>query len=234
MIDSGDSPDFRPSDHIRHELNRDLLDYLFVTNADQDHLSDLKGLENAGIQIGTLFRNPSPDADVLRGIKEQQGELTQDIERFLELHRTYVGTPPPFEQNMGGISVATFFNRYPRFTDTNNLSLAVFFRFGSFKILFPGDLEEQGWLALLEQPAFRQELADTTVLVAAHHGRESGYSEEIFQYFTPHAIVMSDKAIIHDTQQMARTYHAKTRARGVRVRRSGSANLHSALSGLRA
>src|SRR5581483_3511409 len=36
--------------------------------------------------------------------------------------------------------------------------------------LFPGDLEEDGWLALLEQPEFRAELVGTTVLVASDHG----------------------------------------------------------------
>jgi hypothetical protein len=33
--------------------------------------------------------------------------------------------------------------------------MVAFFKYGPFKILFPGDLEEDGWLALLEQPAFR-------------------------------------------------------------------------------
>ena len=50
MIDSGSSADFQPSSYIR-ALGRNCLDYLFITNADQDHMSDLKGLEDAGIEV---------------------------------------------------------------------------------------------------------------------------------------------------------------------------------------
>lgn len=44
MIDSGDSDSFSPSDYIKNDLGRTKLDYLFITNADQDHMSDLHGL----------------------------------------------------------------------------------------------------------------------------------------------------------------------------------------------
>jgi beta-lactamase superfamily II metal-dependent hydrolase len=87
--------------------------------------------------------------------------------------------------------------------------MAVFFSFGTFKILFPGDLEKEGWLALLEDPAFRTELAATTVLVASHHGRENGYCDVLFNYCHPRAVVMSDKAIVHDTQMMTQTYRQR-------------------------
>ena len=102
----------------------------------------------------------------------------------------------------------TFWNSTPPFYDTNNLSMVAFFKYGPFKILFPGDLED-GWLALLEQPAFRAELIDTTVLVASHHGRENGYCRALFDYCHPRAIVMSDRAIVHDTQGMPQTYRQR-------------------------
>ena len=43
MIDSGCTDDWRPSTHITRTLRRTRLDYLFITNADQDHMSDLAG-----------------------------------------------------------------------------------------------------------------------------------------------------------------------------------------------
>jgi hypothetical protein len=102
-----------------------------------------------------------------------------------------------------------FWNSYPRLTNTNDLSLVVFIKFAGFKILFPGDLERTGWLALLENPRFRAELTSTSILVASHHGRENGYCEDIFCYCRQQAVIMSDKSIVHDTQLMARTYHNK-------------------------
>jgi beta-lactamase superfamily II metal-dependent hydrolase len=221
MIDSGDAADWRPSTHLRHGLRRTRLDYLFITNADQDHMSDLHGLWEAGIDIGVLHRNPDPPPAVLRSMKLQGGPLTKDIERYLSIHEGYnQPVTEPFDGYMGGITARTYFNSYPTFTDTNNLSCAVFIAYAGFKILFPGDLERQGWLALLDRANFRAELAGIAVLVASHHGRESGYCSEVFDHCQPRAVVMSDKAIVHDTQQMARAYHyqvAKNHPNGVYV-----------------
>jgi len=209
MVDSGDNQEtgWKPSLYIKHLLKRTVLDYLFVTNADLDHISDLANLSDERIAISTFVRNRSVTPQVMRAIKAATGELTADIERYLALDSSYVHPVTlPFDQNMGGITFRSFCNSPSKFLDTNNLSLAVFFRYGTFKILFPGDLEEDGWLALLERPEFRAELAGTTVLVASHHGRENGYCAKVFEHCTPRAIVMSDKAIIHDTQRMTQTY----------------------------
>ena len=206
MIDSGHTEDWRPSEHIR-ELGRNRLDYLFVTNADQDHLSDLEGLWEQDIHVATLTRNPYPNPEELRKIKLQGGSLTNDIERFLNMHGKYnQPATEPFNSHMGGIRKRTFFNKYPDFTDTNNLSLVVFIEYNGFKILFPGDLEVDGWLALLSREDFRAELVGIDILVASHHGRQNGYCQEVFDYCSPRAVIMSDKSIQHDTQLMAQTY----------------------------
>jgi len=219
MIDSGDTKDWRPSAHIREVLNRSELDYLFITNADQDHISDLEGLWDAEIKVTVLVRNPHPPADELRKIKVECG-MSRDIERFLRIHASYNHpVAAPFNENMGGIICRSYYNRFPHFRDTNNLSCAVFIEYAGFKILFPGDLEKPGWLALLEQEDFRSELAGTTVLVASHHGRDNGFCEEVFDYCSPRAVVFSDKPIAHETQKdMSGEYRKHVVPGGVRVR----------------
>lgn len=59
MIDSGHTDDWRPSTYIRG-LNRTRLDYLFITNADQDHMSDLQGLWDAGDHGADSAPQPKP------------------------------------------------------------------------------------------------------------------------------------------------------------------------------
>lgn len=222
MIDSGSSCDFQPSTYIKDDLRRDKVDYLFITNADQDHMSDLQGLENTGIKVGTLFRNRSYTADQIRDMKLVSGPLTRDAAWYVNACRTFNSpVTEPFNDNMGGIKVRCFWNKYPDFKDTNNLSLAVFMKFGDFKMLLPGDLERPGWLALLEREEFRAELAGTNVLMASHHGRESGFCEEVFDYFTPNCVVISDKPIVHTTQEMVPDYRRVTRESGVHVRTTG-------------
>lgn len=220
MIDSGHNTTtgWRPSTYIRYELNRSDLDFLFVTNADQDHLSDLEGLWEHGIKVTTLYRNKSPNPIILSKIKQLQCELTDDVERYLRIHADY-NAPANFifDKEMGGATCTTFCNSYPEFDDTNNLSLVVFIKYGPFKMLFPGDLEEAGWKKLLENNSFIEELSGTTVLVASHHGRESGFCQDIFDHFTPQAVVISDKPISHATQEIVPVYRAMVNPTGVSV-----------------
>ena len=210
MIDSGSSADFKPSTYIK-SLGRNKLDYLFITNADQDHMSDLKGLEDAGIMVETLIRNPSYTGEQMRQIKQISGPLTNDATWYTNACDSFTGGTPdvPFDQGMNGITYRSFWNQYGlyagQFNDTNNLSLVVFIKYANNKMLFPGDLEKDGWRALLLRADFRAELSGTDVLMASHHGRESGYCEDIFKYFTPSCVVISDKPIMHATQQMGPT-----------------------------
>lgn len=219
MIDCGhnETTSWRPSTFIRNQLARTTLDYLFVTNADHDHLSDLNGLRATGVHVEVLVRNGSPSEPALRILKEAGGDLTNDVECFLQMHAGYNGYAIPFNDAMGGVTCSTFCNLFPAFTDTNNLSMATFIKYGGFKMLFPGDLEGAGWKALLQNPAFVAELKYTDVLVASHHGRENGYCEEIFEHFTPQVVVISDKPIAHETQKMVPDYRAVVHPNGVVV-----------------
>lgn len=219
MIDSGSTADWWPSTFIKYSLGRSQLDYLFITNADQDHMSDLEGLWDENVYVPVWYRNPSPTAADWRRMKLVGGPLTNDAKRFISNCDDFDGSPSePFNQYMGGITCTTFFNTYPQFTDTNNLSLVVFIEYAGFKILFPGDLEKSGWRALLQRADFRAKLIGTNILVASHHGRESGFFPELFNYFTPDAVVVSDKPIEHETQKMVPDYRGVVREQGVLIR----------------
>ncbi|MDW9726466.1 hypothetical protein GOB91_29945 [Sinorhizobium meliloti] len=219
MIDSGCTAEWRPSTFIRRSIGRDRLDYLFITNADQDHMSDLQGLEAEGVNVDTLIRNPSYSGRQMRAIKALGGPLSDDASWYTGACDSYnVPTALPFDTNMGGIQASLFWHNYPTFTNTNDLSLVAFIKYAGFKILFPGDLEKAGWLALLQREDFRSELSGTNILVASHHGRENGYCPDIFEYFTPDAVVISDKPIVHETQRTVPDYRRVVRNRGVRVR----------------
>lgn len=222
MIDSGCTADWRPSTYIRYQLNRPTLDYLFITNADQDHMSDLKGLDEAGVSVPVLIRNPTYTGRQMAGIKALGGPLTRDANWYVDACGTYnQPVTEPFDAYMGGITATWFYNPYPQFVKTNDLSLVVFIRYAGFKILFPGDLEAAGWRALLTNPAFRAELSTTNILIASHHGRFSGFCADVFDHFTPDAVVISDKPIAHDTQRTVPDYRRVVRDGGVMVRTTG-------------
>lgn len=200
MIDCGHngSTGWRPSEYIRYRLGLTVVDHLFVQNGDNDHVSDLPGLQQHGVNVGVLHRNPTHSPGAMRTLKMEG--TTPAIDRLIAMMAQYTAPSPPPTQPWTGVSYTAFWNRWPWVGNTNDLSLVVFIKYGAFKILFPGDLEKEGWANLLKMPAFRQELFGTTIFVASHHGRESGLCEQIFNYFTPAAVVISDKPVAHQTQ----------------------------------
>lgn len=171
MIDCGHNgtTGWCPSNFLRNKLGRNYLDYLLVTNADQDHISNLSTMILSGISVRHLMTNTQVAPQTLRAIKAQSGPLTSDAEAFINMRSSYgaPGSGVPFNQAMGGITVRSFFHTFPAFTSTNDLSCAFFIAYGPFKILFPGDLEKAGWEAHLQNKDFLLELNNTTILVAS-------------------------------------------------------------------
>lgn len=94
-----------------------------------------------------------------------------------------------------------------------NLSLALFIRYGTFTILFAGDLETAGWRALLRMPSFVTDLASVTVFVTSHHGRKNGCCEEVFRFCRPDIFIISDAEHRYASQDTTDWY--RWRARGI-------------------
>lgn len=91
--------------------------------------------------------------------------------------------------------------------NTNNLSQIVFIEYLGTTICICGDLERAAWDILLTREHIQTHLGKTDIFVASHHGRENGYHEGIFDHCSPEVIIISDKGIIHGTQEtMAQKY----------------------------
>lgn len=192
---------------------RQHIDTLMILNLDEDHVEDLPDVWKS-CQIGALVSNPTVTASAISAMKAKNGmragvEHARDI---LSAHGAAV--IGDWFNDLGGISWHAFYNVYGRdFTDTNNLSLAVFVTFGGFTILFGGDMEAAGWRRLMEIPAFRRRLFDVKVYVASHHGRDNGRCDELFDYCKPELVIFSDGPKQYETQETLSWY--RTRAIGI-------------------
>jgi beta-lactamase superfamily II metal-dependent hydrolase len=96
------------------------------------------------------------------------------------------------------------------------------------KLLLPGDNEQASWEELLEQQAFLDAIAGTHVLVASHHGRDTGYFGPLFDHFSPLLTVISDGRFC-DTSATDR-YGAVTREWEVRSRAKGASETRKCLT----
>ena len=197
-----------PDHHLR-SCGASRIDRLFITNYDEDHLSGLPRLRAAGTPITWLHRNRSVSGQQLANLKRQGGPLGAGVTALLAMIDTYTldehlvsGTAP------AGFDYSVFHNRYPAFQDTNNLSLVLFVEYQGLRIVFPGDLERAGWKALLEDPAFRAQLGRVNIFVASHHGRESGYAAEVFNFCRPAVVIISDGSMQYDSQEHSYAKHA--------------------------
>ncbi len=185
------------------------IEEFVLSNYDEDHASDFRDLKNF-CHIAFITRNHSVTADRLAAMKAEHGMGT-GIKAFHEWMKSVpIGMAPAREPDLGQIITTNFSNSYPTFTDANNLSVVTFVEYYGFSIVFPGDLEEKGWLELLKREDFCQKLANVNVLVASHHGRANGYCAEVFEYCNPQITIISDGGIQHATQNTVQLYNFRS------------------------
>lgn len=198
-------PEFRPSDYFLAQGITQIT-RMFVTNYDEDHISDIVRLRSA-LSVRILHRNKSISPEILRAIKEEQGPISPAMESLLEMMGRYSAGPPQPPPPMPGLEWTSFWNKYPAFEDTNNCSLVTLLDCGETRFLIPGDVEVEGWHALLERQSVRDHLSTVDVFIASHHGRESGYCPEVFDCASNvDVVIISDGPKEHATQEMVNEY----------------------------
>lgn len=216
LIDCGHSVDFNgrpwyPGAHLA-SMGVTYIDMLICTNYDEDHMSGYSDLSQRGITIGCILGNPTVSAETILHLKTEDGMGVgiEAIASVLAARRQigWVQLPPLIP----GVSLTWTYNPYPYFNDENNLSLIATLDIHGFRFMFPGDMERRGWANILATCfPFRQTVAGVHVLVAAHHGRENGICEDIFDLYgcRPKLIVISDDYKQYDTQETTNYYARK-------------------------
>lgn len=212
LWDCGHNGNYRPSNFLR-QLGVRKIDGFFITNYDEDHISDLPNLMS-NIPISSIVKNASISADQLRDIKLENGPLTPAMESLLDMLQTYTGGPPVPAIPFPRVTWISYYNLYDdNIQDTNNLSVVTVLTCNGVKIIIPGDMEKKGWESLLEDTKFINDIKDSGIFIASHHGRESGYCKEVLDLCNPEVIVFSDSNIMYATQEMSNQY--SSHARGI-------------------
>lgn len=205
LWDCGHQDNYRPSEFLV-DLGASKVDYFFVTNYDEDHISDLPDLRT-NVRLRSMYRNKSITGAQLRALKRETGPISTAMESMLDMIEDYTHGPLTPAPDFPNVNFRTFHNSYgSEFSDTNNISLVTFLECGDTKFIIPGDIEKKAWEALLSQQEFVNELAGVDVFIASHHGRENGYCMEVFDTCSPDVVIFSDSNIKYATQEMSQTY----------------------------
>lgn len=203
LVDCGHntSTNWHPSTYLP-ENGVSEIECLAITNYDEDHASDLVNLRQ-NVAIRSLMRNKKVEVSQIRQLKSEDG-MGNGITELCKMINRYTGSSRGTQ--WGDFTLTSYSNSPTDFDDENNLSLALFIKHPSVTILFSGDLETKGWLKLLENQNFRNDLAEVDILIAPHHGRETGCCDDMFKFCNPKLTIISDKPKIHGTQETTPYY----------------------------
>jgi competence protein ComEC len=186
LVDCHYSPEcLSPLDYLKAKISS--LDIIVITHPHQDHLTGLK-------EVATFFR---PRALWHNGRLFRPDPVYDDW-IYYELLRagkvsgcTSVALTSGQKTNIGGSNVHIAGPESPWISgtqdDENNNSIVLAIETGHSKVVLTGDTEQEQWDAMDLKP-----LANASILLASHHGREDGYSERALKVIRPQHIIVSD------------------------------------------
>lgn len=212
MIDCGSNPrtGWRPGKYLK-SMGITSLDTLAITNYDEAHVSGIEDLTR-NVYIRRLWRNHRVGAAAIKRLKRRD-EMGSGVDHLIWLLENVFtssnsGAAPPLTPD-------TYFNIFCHspsdFTDENNLSMVIELNCRGFGFMFPGDLQTEGWRAMLPWRPFQNALAKTEVLIAAHHGEQDGRCDEAFDFCKPRFVVISDKKRGYQSQDTDAYYHSRAK-----------------------
>ena len=211
-IDLGAGDAFSPLRYIKQRMGINQLDKVVVTHPHLDHIEDILNFDSLNPRV---FQRPThlTKSDITAGHNTTTPEIDRIFQKYFDVDGQYnqpvtLADDPSSPAVNGGASISSFHPTQCPKTNLNNHSIVTVIEYAGVKILSPGDNESCSWEELLGKQAFRQAIANTHVLVAPHHGRESGFCAALFDYISPLITIISDGRVV-DTSATAR-YSART------------------------
>lgn len=186
MVDCRQSAE-RPSPlaYLKSKTHR--LDIVVITHPHQDHLT--------GLQEVCEFYKPKHLWHCDRYFRPDP--VFDDWSFYEKLRKGQVSYCAPLAVRAGqaikiGDSLVTILAPKLPFLegttdDVNNNGIIFSVVTDKSKLILTGDTQEEQWETL-----DRSQLAGTSILLASHHGRESGFSEKILKAMRPQRIIISD------------------------------------------
>lgn len=208
LLDVGKSDDFSPANHLYYNWDVSHIDKLVISHPHDDHIEDLPTLRNL-MTIDSRVWNPATPERLI--YPSGKINLREPMKSWLSMSESYTGTVSSDEHItsptfFGGVQFNTFYTSEPYLPERarnniNNYSLVLTVNYRGLLIVFPGDLEPDGWEAVLDNTTLENHLsADYKILIAPHHGRRSGIRWPDGSLYTrfidklrPNLTIISDK-----------------------------------------
>ncbi len=219
LVDIGSKTGKSISEYLKNNYfqDGDRLDYLVITHPHLDHIADLENLYEYNITPKVLWRDKEAfplklshnDFPSQISLKKRANAMNNEY-----CHPTEYAKSPTNPEFNGGLNI----DLYPATVsvveknDLNYFSCVLVLCYAGFKLVLTGDNPASKLEEMLHKEDFRTSVAKATVLLAPHHGRDSGFCENFVKVVNPILTVFSDKPIQHETQTYAtQKYYNLTR-----------------------
>jgi competence protein ComEC len=210
LVDVGSKASESIVSHIKNKYFQNVykarIDELIITHPHEDHIYDLPALcEKLNPRA---LRRPKDAFDI---VPSKDTLLHRVIAKCAnEMNRTY-NSPiaddenPTKQVNNGGVDFE-FITPPPSETtkdDLNTFSNIIIVKYLGYKFVLTGDNPKTILQKMMNtnKDCIKQKIADATVLLAPHHGRIGEFCEDFFKCVNPLLTVVSDKSIVHTTQE---------------------------------
>ena len=192
---SGKNIEFSPLRHLKYNYGIQRLDYVVITHPHLDHIDDILNFDLLNPKVFNRPRGLSND-EVMKGVQEKDREK---FEKYCEINDRYNTAIDPDSENntskpdnWGGLIIQHFTPTSCDHCNFNNHSIVVVIECATTKIVIPGDNEKCSFDELMAKPQFMSAIKDADILLAPHHGRESGYNEGFVNQVKPKLTIVSD------------------------------------------
>ena len=217
------SSTFSPLLHLRDQEGVDRLDYVVITHPHLDHIDDILNFDALNPRALQRPKHLTGE-EILEGVREQD---MQKFFKYLAIDDRYNSpvagaNDPKNPDNYGGLVIRTFVPRNCGRSNLNNHSVVAVFEDSGLRVVVPGDNEPCSLTELMEDPQFVAAVKDSDVLLAPHHGRESGYYSDFVNLVNPRLAVVSDGRA--QGTDASSKYSKASRGWKVHHRKGGSSN----------
>lgn len=187
------------------ELQGKDVGYMVITHPHCDHFSDVQNIGDARPDV--LWRCNSYTREELLGeAAANKLEIIRAYCDFVDSYNQDIDTSenPNSEIPFDGLTAEVFATDECDKSNKNNFSAIVVFKLGNAKIVVCGDNGEASFDILMQSASFRNAVKDACVLVAPHHGRETGYHPNFVSLVRPKVTIISDTS--KGTTSVAKKY----------------------------